>query len=70
MEWLVAGTTQEGQTVLDPFMGSGTTIEAAIRLGRKAIGIELCPAYFTIALKRVQRALAERAAQLPFEEKA
>ena len=71
MEWLVAGTTQEGQTVLDPFMGSGTTIEAAIRLGRKAIGIELDPHYFwDLCVPRAKRALAERAAQLPFEEKA
>jgi len=58
-------------TVCDPFMGSGTTIEAAIRLGRKAIGIELDPHYFwDLCVPRAKRALAERAAQLPFEEKA
>lgn len=41
-------------TVLDPFMGSGTTGVAAIRLGRKFIGVEIEPNYFDIACKRVE----------------
>ena len=71
MRWVIENYTAEGDTVLDPMMGSGTTIEAAIRLGRKAIGIELDPHYFwDLCVPRAKRALAERAAQLPFEEKA
>lgn len=68
MEKLVARLSEPGQTVCDPMMGSGTTIEAAIRLGRKAIGVEISPVYFALCVARAQRALAERAALLPFEE--
>lgn len=42
--------------VLDPFMGSGTTLVACAKLGRKGIGIELDPEYFDIACKRVEEA--------------
>ena len=42
--------------VLDPFMGSGTTLVACAKLGRKGIGIELDPDYFQIACERVQKA--------------
>lgn len=48
------------QTVLDPFMGSGTTGVAAIQLGRKFIGIEREPKYFEIACKRIEQAYAQR----------
>ena len=44
-------------TVLDPFMGSGTTGVACARLGRKFIGIEIDPKYFDIACRRIQAAL-------------
>ena len=44
------------QTILDPFMGSGTTLVACAKLGRKGIGIELDPEYFDIACKRVEEA--------------
>ena len=43
-------------TVLDPFMGSGTTGVACAKLGRKFIGIELEPKYFDIACKRIEDA--------------
>jgi DNA modification methylase len=44
----------EGETVLDPFMGSGTTALVAYKLGRKAIGCELNPEYIEIANKRLK----------------
>lgn len=48
--------TNPAQTVLDPFMGSGTTGVACAKLGRKFIGIELEPRYFDIACKRIEDA--------------
>lgn len=47
------------QTILDPFMGSGTTGVAAIQMGRKFIGIEREPKYFEIACRRIERAQAQ-----------
>jgi len=44
-------------TILDPFMGSGTTGVACVRLGRKFIGIEKEPKYFEIAVKRIEAEL-------------
>jgi site-specific DNA-methyltransferase (cytosine-N4-specific) len=48
--------TVAGDVVLDPFMGSGTTMLAAARLGRPSIGIDLNPAYVEIARRRLQDA--------------
>jgi site-specific DNA-methyltransferase (adenine-specific) len=45
-----------GSTVLDPFMGSGTTGVACVNHGRKFIGIELEPRYFDIACERIDQA--------------
>jgi site-specific DNA-methyltransferase (adenine-specific) len=49
----------EVSTILDPFMGSGTTGVAAIQLGRKFIGIEREPKYFDIACQRIEQAVAQ-----------
>lgn len=45
-----------GDTVLDPFLGSGTTGVAAVGLGRRFIGIEISPEYFSIASERIKNA--------------
>lgn len=46
----------KAETVLDPYLGSGTCLVACAKLGRKGIGIELDPDYFEIACKRVEEA--------------
>jgi site-specific DNA-methyltransferase (adenine-specific) len=55
MEWCL-GFLPNAQTILDPFMGSGTTLVACQRMGRNGTGIELDPDYFEIACKRVDEA--------------
>ena len=56
MEWLVTRASLPFHSVLDPFMGSGTTGVACAKLGRKFIGIEIEPSYFDIACKRIEDA--------------
>ena len=59
MGYLIKTYTNEGDTVLDFTMGSGTTGVACVKLGRKFIGIELDPGYFDIAVKRIKAAYAD-----------
>jgi len=54
---LISLLTEEGDVVLDPFIGSGTTAEAAVLTSRQFVGIELSAEYVALAKKRVQSAL-------------
>ncbi|MDW8268754.1 MAG: site-specific DNA-methyltransferase [Anaerolineae bacterium] len=52
-EWFIKLFTQEGDWVLDPFVGSGTTCEVAQKLRRNSVGIDIVPEYVEMARKRV-----------------
>ena len=56
IQWLIERYTKPGDTVLDPFMGSGTTGVACVKTGRSFIGVEIDPGYFAIAQKRIAEA--------------
>lgn len=56
MRAIVARFTEPSDTVLDPFMGSGTTGVSSVRMGRPFIGIEKDPEYFALAVERLSEA--------------
>lgn len=56
MKWCIDQCTNNPQTILDPFMGSGTTGVAAVQTGRSFIGIEREKQYFDIACERIEKA--------------
>lgn len=58
MQWCIEFC--DGETILDPFMGSGTTGVACANLGRKFIGIEISEKYFNIAVERITNAYRQR----------
>lgn len=55
MMWCLEKYSKPGMTILDPFMGSGTTCVACKKLGRNYVGIDKEPAYVEIARKRIER---------------
>lgn len=57
-EWFIKLFSNPGETVLDPFVGSGTTLKAAHELGRNGIGIDLCAEYCDMAREAVGKQLA------------
>ena len=61
LSYLVIRSTDYNDLVIDPFMGSGTTGVAAVKLGRKFIGIEISRKYFDIAARRIEQAVAQLA---------
>lgn len=64
IEKMIKNSSHEGDTVLDCFMGSGTTAEACIRNNRHFIGFEIDEKYFDIANERIEKALTERSQAL------
>ena len=61
-EWFIKLFTREGDCVLDPFMGSGTTLLVAKRMNRNAIGIEIIPEYCEMVSERLDVEIKERIA--------
>lgn len=59
LAWILRKYSEPGMTVLDPFMGSGTTAIACIQEGRNFIGTELDPVYFAMASKRIAQEQAK-----------
>ena len=55
-QWIVKRASKPSEHIIDPFMGSGTTGVACVKLGRKFTGIELDPEYFEIACERIRKA--------------
>lgn len=56
MRWSIEQTAPRARTVLDPFMGSGTTGVACAQLGKRFVGIEIDPGYFDTACSRIEAA--------------
>jgi DNA modification methylase len=59
MKWCIGHLPEPNETILDPFMGSGTTGVAAVQMGRKFVGIEREPKYFEAACRRIREAAGE-----------
>lgn len=68
-EWFIKLFTIENDSVLDPFMGSGTTVRVAQRMHRNAIGIEILPEYYELAKSELGLEMEDQATQLVLLEK-
>ena len=60
LERIILASTEEGQIVLDPFCGSGTTGVEAVRYGRKFIGIDISEEYIDISKRRLEKAADDK----------
>ena len=69
MEACVQATVPSAKTCIDPFMGSGTTGVACMKLGRAFVGIEREPKYFDIACQRIEQAVAQGQLFAPEQQK-
>jgi DNA modification methylase len=65
IERVVVLWSNEGETVFTPFMGVGSEVYGALKLGRRGVGVELKPSYYRQAAKNVNAALTERADEHP-----
>ena len=68
-EWFIKLFTNEGDCVLDPFMGSGTTMRVAQRMHRNSIGIEILDEYYSLAKSQILPELDIQEYQLVLLEK-
>ena len=59
MEYLIRTYTNEGETVLDNCMGSGTTLVACVNTKRRGIGMEMDETYFNAAQRRIEAAQSQ-----------
>lgn len=69
MRWCIGHLPDPNRTILDPFLGSGTTGVAAVQMGRDFIGIEREPKYFDIAVKRIEEAQKQADLFIPQPDK-
>jgi DNA modification methylase len=68
-QWFISLFTRRGDWVLDPFMGSGTTLRVAQQMDRNSIGIEILPEYYRIAQSGIKAYVIERPRQLSLVER-
>jgi DNA modification methylase len=66
-ERIIALISDPGDTIYDPFMGSGSFGVACLNMGRKYIGSEIAEEYYKVAVGRIKQCVSE---QLPFKESA
>ena len=67
-DWFIRLFTAEGDVVIDPFCGSGTTVAVAIKLGRVGIGVDIDPEFCRISRQRIQQVLELRAVRLKWTQ--
>jgi adenine-specific DNA-methyltransferase len=66
IERIIKASSNPGDLILDPFLGSGTTAASALKLNRKVVGFELLPEYCDIAVERITTLLSHR--ELPAQQ--
>ena len=66
VERCILASTEKGAHLLDPFLGNGTTAVAAVRTGRRCVGLELDEKYVEMAVKRVKTEIEARRDLLSF----